>query len=105
MSGVLKVNPDELRQAGATFTAAADKLAAVKADAPLSDAASAVSGLQTASACDAAKDAVAEQMSAIVTGASAYGSNVSGAADKYEATDRASGGKIAAVDIPAFGAS
>jgi hypothetical protein len=105
VSGVLKVSPDELRRAGATFTAAGDKLAAVKADAPLGDAASAVSGLQTASACDAAKDAVAEQMSGIVTAARTYGSNVTGAADKYEATDRASGDKIKAVDIPAFGAS
>ncbi|KRE27326.1 hypothetical protein ASG82_12940 [Mycobacterium sp. Soil538] len=105
MSGVLKVNPDELRRAGATFTAAGDKLAAIEVDAPLGDAVSSVSGLQTASACDAAKDAVAEQMSAIVTGIRTYGSNVTGAADKYEATDRASGGKIAAVEIPSFGTS
>lgn len=105
MSGVLKVNPDELRRVGATFTAAGDRLAAVQADAPLGDAASSVSGLQTASACDAAKSAVAEQMSAIVSGARTYGSNVTAAVGKYEATDQASGGKIAAVDIPSFGAS
>ncbi|KMO66917.1 ESX-1 secretion-associated protein [Mycolicibacterium chubuense] len=105
MTGFLKVDPDELRRAGATFTAAGDKLAAVQAGAPLGDAASAVSGLQTASACDAAKSAVAEQMSAIVDGARTYGSNVTGAAGKYEATDQASGGKIAAVDMPSFGTS
>lgn len=105
MSGILKVTPDELRQAGAMFTAAGDRLAAVKADAPLGEASAAVSGLQTASACDAAKDAVAGQMSGIVTVARTYGSNVTGAADKYEATDRASGSKIAAVDIPASGGS
>ena len=105
MTGFLKVAPDELRRAGATFAAAGDKLAGVQAEAPLGDASSSMSGLQTASACDAAKDAVAEQISAIVTGARAYGSNVTGAADKYEATDRASGGKIAAVDIPSFGTS
>ncbi|RZT24514.1 excreted virulence factor EspC (type VII ESX diderm) [Mycobacterium sp. BK558] len=105
MSGVLKVNLDELRRAGATFTAVGDKLAGIEAGAPLGDAASAVSGLQTASACDAAKDAVSEQMSANVAGTRTYGANVTGAADKYEATDRASGGKIAAVDVPSFGTS
>lgn len=105
MSGVLKVNPDELRQVGAAFTATGEKLAAMKADAPLGDAAAAVSGLRTGSACDAAKDAVAARMSGLVTGVRTYGTNVTGAADKYEATDRASGGKIASVDIPTFDAS
>ncbi len=99
MSGSLKVNTDELRNVGAAFTAAGDKLAGVQADAPLGDAAAAVPQLQTASACTAAKSAVAAAMSNIVTSARAYGDNVSAAAGQYESTDRVSSGVIAGVDI------
>ena len=100
MSQPLKVNTDEVRGVGAAFTAAADKLAAVQADAPLGAAAAAIPQLQTAGACNAAKAAVAKEMSAIATGARTYGSNLNGAATRYESTDQSSGQNIAGVQIP-----
>ena len=100
MTGRLKVNTDELRDVGSAFTAAGDRLAGVQADAPLGDAAAAVPQLQTANACIAAKSTVANEMSAIVTGARTYGANLSSAAGQYESTDQASGGNIAGVDLP-----
>lgn len=100
MSQPLKVNTDEVRSAGGAFAAAADKLAAVQADAPLGDAAAAVSQLQTGSACTAAKATVATEMSTIAAGARAYGSNLNGAASQYESTDESSGQNIAGVEIP-----
>ncbi|WP_238994635.1 type VII secretion target [Mycolicibacterium chubuense] len=96
----MKVDTDQLRSVGAAFTAAGDKLAAVQAETPLGDAASAVPSLQTAAACNAAKSAVAEQMTAIADGALTFGANVVAAAEKYESTDQASGNNIAGVNIP-----
>ena len=100
MSQPLKVNTDELRRVGSAFTAAADGLGAVRADAPLGDAAAAVPQLQTADACDVAKDTVATELSAIAAAARTYGSNLSGAAALYESTDQSSGQNIAGVQIP-----
>lgn len=100
MTGSLKVNTDELRNAGASFTAVGDKLAAVQADVPLGAAASAAPALQTAAACDATAASVAEQMTAIANGVRTYGANVTGAAGQYESTDQASGRDIAGVSIP-----
>lgn len=100
MSGSLKVNTDQLRSAGAAFVGAADKLAAVQVDAPLGDAAAAVTQLQTAEACTAAKAFVATEMSTLVDAVHTYGSNLGAAAGKYESTDRASGEAIRQVDVP-----
>ena len=100
MSGSLKVNTDQLRSAGAAFVTASDKLAAVQVDAPLDDAAAAVTQLQIAEACAAAKAFVATEMSALVDAVRTYGSNLAAAAGQYESTDRASGEAIRRVDVP-----
>ncbi|MGE2835365.1 type VII secretion target [Mycobacterium sp. SMC-4] len=100
MSGMLKVNTDELRTAGNSFTAAGERLANVKAEAPLGDAAAAVPGLQTAVACRSAQTAVAAEMSALAGGARSYGTKLRDAAGRYEQTDNRSGEQIRSVEVP-----
>ncbi len=100
MSRSLRVDTDELRNAGCAFTAAGDGLAAVRADTPLGDAAAAVPGLRTADACDFAKNVVARELSAIAAGVRTYGSKLSSAAALYESTDDGSGRTIQRVVIP-----
>ncbi|BBX19333.1 ESX-1 secretion-associated protein [Mycolicibacterium duvalii] len=100
MGGRLRVNTDELRTVGGAFAAAADRLAASQPDAPLGDAAAAVPALQTASACQNARDTVATQVSALVSGARGYGAKLHDAAAQYEQTDTRSGEQIRGVDIP-----
>jgi uncharacterized protein YukE len=100
VTGTLRVNPGQLRTSGSSFATAGDKLAAMDAGAPLGSAASAVANLQTAGACSAAADAVSQQMTAFADAARTYGDNLRSAADKYEATDTASGKNIAGVGIP-----
>lgn len=100
MTRSLRVNTDELRNAGSAFTTAGDGLGAVRADAPLGDAAAAIRGLRTADACDVAKNAVATELSAIAAAARTYGSNLSSAAALYESTDDGSGQTIQQVVIP-----
>lgn len=101
MTQPLHVDTAELRRAGSNFTGAGDDLAALHAQAPLTDAAAAVPQLQTAAACRAAASTVSAEMVAIADAARAYGSNLTSAAARYEATDEASRGVIAGVDIPA----
>jgi len=101
MTEPLQVDTDELRRVGSNFTGAGDKLAGLRADAPLGDAAAAVPQLQTAAACRAAQSTVAAEMTTIADAARTYGSNLRSAADQYDSTDEASGGTIAGVDIPA----
>lgn len=103
MTGPLQVDTDELRRAGSNFTAAGDRLAGLRAEAPLGDAASAVPQLQTAGACRAAQSTVAAEMTTIADAARTYGSKLRSAAEEYHSTDQASGGRVAAVDIPAPG--
>jgi len=70
------------------------------AGAPLGDAAAAVPGLQTAGACNTAKDEIDKQLTLVADAARTYGGNLRSAADKYEATDKASGTNISGVGIP-----
>ncbi|MBB2988946.1 hypothetical protein FHR72_000403 [Mycolicibacterium iranicum] len=100
MTQALQVDTGELRRAGSSFTSAGDSLAAMQADAPLSDAAAAVPQLQTAAACNAAKATVAQEMSSLASAAREYGGNLISSAEEYDATDQASGSNVAGVDIP-----
>ncbi|MDZ4265720.1 MAG: type VII secretion target [Mycobacterium sp.] len=100
MSRSLRVDTDELRDAGSAFTAAGDGLAAVRVDTPLGDAAAAIPGLRTADACDVAKNVVAKDLSAIAAAVRTYGSNLGSAAALYESTDDGSGRTIHQVVIP-----
>lgn len=100
MSRSLRVNTDELRNAGSAFTTAGDGLGAVRADVPLGDAAAAIPGLRTAEACTVAKNAAAIELSGIAAAARTYGSNLSTAAALYESTDDNSKETIQQVVIP-----
>ena len=101
MTEPLQVDTDELRSVGSNFTSAGDKLAGLRAEAPLGDAAAAVPQLQTADACRAAQSTVAAEMTTIADAARTYGSNLSSTAEQYDSTDQGSGGRIAGVDVPA----
>lgn len=100
MTEPLQVDTDELRTVGSHFTSAGDKLAGLRAEAPLGDAAAAVPQLQAAGACRAAQSAVAAEMTVIADAARTFGSNLSSTAEQYDSTDQGSGSAIAGVDIP-----
>jgi hypothetical protein len=97
---VLKVDPDVLRKVGKAFGQAGDGLAGVGADAPLSEAASAVPQLQTAAACAKAQADVAAEMKVLVDGARKYAENLNNAAQQYQARDEASAEAIRRIKFP-----
>jgi Excreted virulence factor EspC, type VII ESX diderm len=98
--GVLKVNPDVLRNVGTAFGQAGDRLAGINADAPLGDAASAVPQLQTAVACGKAASDVAAEMIEIAAGARKYSENLNSAAHQYQTRDEASAAAIRKIKFP-----
>ena len=101
MTQPLRVDTSELRRVASTFAAAGDKLAGLRADEPLGDAAAAVPQLQTAGACGAAQSAVAAEMTAVADAARTFGSNLGSTAEQYDVTDQVSGDNIGGVDVPA----
>lgn len=101
MSGdVLQVNPPALEGAGTAFGAAAAGVAGLQADAPLAEAAGAVAALQTAGACRQAQADIAALTSQVAGAARDYGSNLHGAAARYESADRAGRDAIAKATVP-----
>ncbi|UXA18241.1 ESX-1 secretion-associated protein [Mycobacterium sp. SMC-4] len=100
MAGKLRVNTDELRTVGDTFTAAGDRLASSDVDRLLGDAAVGVTALQTAAACRSAQNTMAAELSALARAARSYGDKLRDAATQYEQTDHRSGEQIRRVDIP-----
>ena len=101
MTQPLRVDTSELRRVASNFAAAGDRLAALRADEPLGDAAAAVPQLETAGACRAAQSTVSAEMTTVADAARTFGSNLGGTAEQYDATDQASGSNISGVDIPA----
>ena len=101
MTAPLEVDTSVLRRVGSDFTTAGDRMAGMQADAPLGDAAAGVPELQTAAACYAAQSTIAAEMEAVAGSARTYGSDLRSAADRYDATDEASGQEIEGVGIPA----
>ncbi|MGP4055881.1 ESX-1 secretion-associated protein [Mycobacterium sp. 4D054] len=101
MTAPLEVDTSVLRRVGGDFSAAGDRMAGMRADAPLADAAAGVPELQTAAACYAAQSTIAAEMETIAGNARTYGTDLKSAADRYDATDEASGEAIEGVGIPA----
>ncbi|KWX66154.1 type VII secretion target [Mycobacterium sp. NAZ190054] len=100
MTAPLEVDTSVLRRVGGDFTSAGDRMAGLQADAPLGDAAAGVPQLQTAAACYAAQTTIATEMNNVAGSARTYGSDLRSAADRYDATDEASGETIDGVEIP-----
>lgn len=100
MTAPLEVDTSVLRRVGTDFSAAGDQMADMRADVPLGEAAAGVPQLQTAAACRAAQTTIAEAMTMAAGEARTYGSDLRSAADKYDATDEASGATLDGVDIP-----
>jgi phosphosulfolactate synthase (CoM biosynthesis protein A) len=96
----LKVDPAELQNAAELVGRAAEGLSGLQADAPLADAAAAVSRLQTAEACRKAQADVAAQTAAVADGARHLGENLGAAARWYEIRDEAAAEAIQKIDIP-----
>jgi aconitase B len=96
---VLKVDPTVLRNTGRRFEQFGDELAALSADALLSDAASGVAELATGAACAQAQAHIATQMTSLADDTRTYGKNVGTAAQQYLASDRSSAGAIGSVDF------
>jgi hypothetical protein len=97
---VLQVNPPVLAGAGTAFETAAAGIEALQADAPLGEAASAVAGLQTAAACRQAQADLHTLTAAVAAAADDYGSNLRGAAVRYESVDRAGSDAISKAALP-----
>jgi hypothetical protein len=98
--GVLKVNSQALQNAATVFGQVGDGLAGLQADAPLGDAASAVSQLQTAAACRIAESEVAATVSSLADRVRKYGENLHTAAGRYEKRDHEAAGAIKKIEIP-----
>lgn len=96
----LRVDPAELQNAAELVGRAADELSDLHADAPLADAATAVSRLQTAEACRKAQADVAAQTAAVADEARQFGENLGAAARWYELRDVAAADAIQKIDIP-----
>jgi hypothetical protein len=97
---ILKVNTDVVRNVGTAFGKAGEGLAGLRADTPLGDAAGAVAQLQTGEACRKAQADVAAEMTALAEGARKYSANLTTAAQRYQARDRASGDAIKTIASP-----
>lgn len=100
MSGPLDVDPTVLRSAATTFDQTAENLAGMQAQAPLNDAAAAVSGLVTAGACRNAATELAAEVAAVSETARRFGENLEAAARAYENRDRAGANAIVNVHFP-----
>jgi phage-related protein len=87
---MLRVDTPVLDTVGSSFGQAATGLAALGADAPLGDAAGAVSQLRTAAACRQAQTAVAELTTAVAKAAQTYGESLQAAVSRYESRDASS---------------
>jgi hypothetical protein len=96
----LKVDPAELRNAAELVGRAADGLAGLHADAPLGEAAAAVSRLQTADACRKAQADIATRVSAAADGVRQFGENLGSAARWYEMRDEAAANAISKINVP-----
>jgi hypothetical protein len=96
----LKVDPAELQNAAESVGRAADALSGLQADAPLEDAAAAVSRLQTADAWRKAQADVAARISAVADGARQFGENLGSAARWYEMRDEAAADAIKKTEVP-----
>lgn len=96
----LKVDPVVLHSAGTSFGQAADQLAGLRADAPLTDAAAAVPSLQTAAACLKVQSDVAAETMAVADGARQFSENLETAARWYDKRDQAAADAIEKIDIP-----
>ncbi|BCI50793.1 hypothetical protein NIIDNTM18_00710 [Mycolicibacterium litorale] len=97
---VLQVNSAVLIAAGTGFGQAGTGVADLRADAPLGDAAAAVSLLQTASACRQARSDIAALTAAVADAVSDYAEKLHAAAARYDAGDQAGRDAIARVDLP-----
>jgi hypothetical protein len=97
--GVLKVNSQALQSAATVFGQVRDGLAGLQADAPLGDAANAVSQLQTAAACRIAESGVAATVTSLADYARVYGENLHTAAARYEKRDHAAAEAIKRIEI------
>jgi len=96
----LKADVGVLYSAGTSFGQVADGLGSLRADAPLAEAATAVSSLQTAAACRAAQSDVAAATSEVADGARQFGESVQAAARWYEMRDQAAAAAITKIEIP-----
>jgi hypothetical protein len=96
----LKVDPAELQNAAELLGRAAEGLSRLRADAPLEDAAAAVSQLRTAEACRKTQADVAAQTAAAAAGARQFGENLAAAAKWYEMRDEAAAEAIKKIDLP-----
>ncbi|MGX9788713.1 type VII secretion target [Mycobacterium sp. MMS18-G62] len=96
----LKVDPAELQTAAEAVGRAADGLSGLQADAPLGDAAAAVSRLHTAEACRRAQADLAAQTAAAADRARQFSESLESAARWYEMRDEAAAEAIKKVDIP-----
>jgi hypothetical protein len=96
----LKVDPVVLQTAANSVSGAAEELAGLQADAPLGDAAAAVSRLQTAAACRTAQAEVGRETRAVADGARQFGENLAKAARWYETRDEAAAEAITKIEMP-----
>ena len=96
----LKVDPAELQNVAELVGRAADRLSGLQADAPLADAATAVSRLQTAEACRKAQADVAAQTAAVADGARQFSENLGAAARWYDMRDEVAAAAIQKTAIP-----
>ena len=103
MTRPLDVDTDQLRSVGASFVDVAEQIIALRADAPLADAAAAMPALRTASACNAVVTTVVGEMTTIADAARAYGAGLRSTADEYESTDEASAENVNGVEMPTPG--
>jgi hypothetical protein len=71
--GTLEIDPVVLRSAATSFGQTAEQLGSLHADEPLTDAAAAVTSLQTAAACRTAESAVAAEVAAVSDAARQFG--------------------------------
>ncbi len=90
----LIVDPGALTTAGTAFGQASAGLSGLGADAPVAEAAQAVSELQTAAACLEAQTAVTKATTALAEATQSYADNLSTAAGQYQSQDQAAADAI-----------
>lgn len=97
---VLKVDPAVLQKVSTAFGQAGDQLADLRAEEPLSNAATAVPQLETAAACLNAHAKIAAEMTTLADSARRYAGNLGIAARQYQAGDQSAASKIGSINFP-----
>ena len=95
--GELRVDPEQLKGAGAQLTSAGSSISALAVEAPLAAAGGSVGQLKSADACRSASATLADQKSQMATTVNDYAGGITSAATNYVGRDQASAGEIASV--------